>query len=177
MQVCARQTVALPPLCFCKCYQDLFCTKTCLVPFLIEKPFHSFKWSQFCIHYWQPEIINPDKKSLQIQAKSCDFILSILNLGDQNTVWHLQCTWPRNQIWFIQFPVCAHVGVLLTALKFCHISDFRSLVWSGRFISWFLRWVRPGCAPYISNALLEYSSKYKFKTFIAGNACCSYKTQ
>ena len=34
----SRQTVALAPLCFYTCNQDLFCTKTCILPFV--KPFH-----------------------------------------------------------------------------------------------------------------------------------------
>ena len=45
----SRQTVALPPLCFCTCNQDLFCTKTCIVPFM--KPFHSFKLKCFTQTY------------------------------------------------------------------------------------------------------------------------------
>ena len=44
----SRQTVALAPLCFYTCNQDLFCTKTCIVPFV--KPFLSFKLKSVCIH-------------------------------------------------------------------------------------------------------------------------------
>ena len=39
----------VPPLCFCMCSQDLFCTKTCLVLFV--KPFHSFKLKSVLYSY------------------------------------------------------------------------------------------------------------------------------
>ena len=45
----SRQTVALLPLCFCTCNQDLFCTKTCLVLFV--KPFPSFKLKSVLYSY------------------------------------------------------------------------------------------------------------------------------
>ena len=44
----SRQTVALLPLCFCTFHQNLFCTKTCLVPFV--KPFPPFKLKS--VLYW-----------------------------------------------------------------------------------------------------------------------------
>ena len=45
----SRQTVALLPLCFCTCNQDLFCPKTCLVTFL--KPFPLFKLKSVLYSY------------------------------------------------------------------------------------------------------------------------------
>ena len=122
----SRQTVVLPPLCFCTIFnQDLnvFCTKTCLVPLarflcLCEtnnfpniSSMNMFSWSAwYCflcieclipltteikhivdywrdvlIHYWQlgkKLLLNLDKKSLQIQAKSYDFFLNHGNLSD-----------------------------------------------------------------------------------------------
>ena len=52
----SRQTVALPPLCFCTCNQDLFCTKTCIVPFV--KPFHSFKLKSVLYSYCSTDRIS-----------------------------------------------------------------------------------------------------------------------
>ena len=45
----SRQTVALLSSCFCTCNQDLFCTKTCLVPFV--KPFPLFKFKSVLYSY------------------------------------------------------------------------------------------------------------------------------
>ena len=52
----SRQTVALAPLCFYTCNQDLFCTKTCLVPFV--KPFLSFKLKSDLYSYCSTERIS-----------------------------------------------------------------------------------------------------------------------
>ena len=52
----SRQTAALLPLCFCTFNQNLFCTKTCLVPFV--KPFPSFKLKSVLYWYCSTEQIS-----------------------------------------------------------------------------------------------------------------------
>ena len=52
----SRQTVALLPLCFCTFHQNLFCTKTCLVPFV--KPFPPFKLKSVLYWYCSTEQIS-----------------------------------------------------------------------------------------------------------------------